>query len=95
LFNKYAILLLYFFDKNKKNNLIITKIIREVYLINNLKTNILIESSLINFEEITINVASKSIFINSCDVIVLIKVKTSRIIIYILIYIKKTIIISS
>ena len=88
-------MLLYFFDKNKKNNLIITKIIREVYLINNLKTNILIESSLINFEEITINVASKSIFINSCDVIVLIKVKTSRIIIYILIYIKKTIIISS
>ncbi len=37
----------------------------------------LIRNDFINFEEITIDVASKSIYISNCDVIILIKVKIS------------------
>lgn len=54
-----------------------TKITQEVHLMNDFKINMLIENNLIDFEEIIIDVVSKSIFINNCDVIVSIKVKTS------------------
>jgi len=91
LLNKYIILLLYFSNKDEKKNLVITKIIREVYLINNFKTNMLIKNDLIDLKEITINVISKLIFINNCDDIVFIKVRTSCIVIYTSIHIRKTI----
>jgi len=80
--NKYVILSLYFSNKDRKKNLIIAKIICKVYLINNLKTNILIKNNLIDSKEIIININNKLVFINSCDVIVLVKVKTSRVVIY-------------
>jgi len=91
--NKYAILLLYFLDKNKKSNLVIAKIVREINLVNNLKTNILIKNNFIDFERITINIASKFVYISNCNIIISIKVKTSRVVIYISIYIRKTIIV--
>jgi len=75
--NEYAILSLYFFSKNNEDNLVMTKITQEVHLMNDFKINMLIENNLIDFEEIIIDVVSKSIFINNCDVIVSIKVKTS------------------
>ncbi len=93
--NKYIILSLYFSNKDRKKNLIIAKIIRKVYLINNLKTNILIKNNLIDSKEITIDINNKLVFINSCDVIVLVEVKTSCVVIYTLVYVKKTITISS
>jgi len=92
--NEYAILLLYFFNKDKKENYAITKITRKVYLVDNLKTNMLIENNLIDFKRININVASKSTFINSCDVTISIKVKTSRVVVYTSMHVRKTIIVS-
>jgi len=54
----------------------------------------LIRNDLINFEKIIIDVASKSIYISNCDVIISIEVKISQVVIHTLIYIRKTIIVS-
>jgi len=87
--NKYVIVFIYFSNKDKNENFVIAKITREVYLVENLKINILIKNNLIDFEKIVINIIDKLIFINNCNVIVFLKVKTSRVIIYTLKYVKK------
>lgn len=72
-----------------------TRIIREIHLVDDLKTNMLIENDLIDFEEITIDVTSKSIYIDSCDVIISMKVKISRIVVRTSMHARKTMIVSS
>jgi len=82
--------LIFFLEiKNKKQ--VFTKIIRKIYIISNLKTNILIKNNFINFKKIIINIVSKFAYIKSCIVIVDLKVKTICIIIYKQVYIKKAI----
>ena len=86
--NKYAISSMYFLNiKNEKRAL--AKITREIYLIDNFKTNILIENNLINLEKIVINIINKFAHINNYDVIVNLKAKTTRTIVYERVYIKK------
>ena len=83
-----------FFDK--KNEIVVKiMIIREIYLIDNLKTNMFIDNDLMKLKKIDINVTKKSIHIDNCDVIVVLNVKTSRIIVHTSIYVRKTIIVSS
>lgn len=64
---------------------------REIYLIDNLKINMLIENNLIDFEKIVIDVASKFAHIDNCDVIVNLKVKITRIVVHERIYVKKVV----
>ena len=46
------------------------RILREIHLINNLKTYILIENNIIKLKEIVLNINKNKAFINSCDIII-------------------------
>lgn len=59
-----------FISKVKKNNIrVLYRIIREIHLINNLKTYILIENNIIELKEIMLNISKSKTFISSCDII--------------------------
>ncbi len=92
--NKYAIVFI-FFSKIKNRKQAFAKITREIYLIDNLKTNILIKNNFIDFEKIVINIISKFVYIKSCVVIVNLKIKTTCTIVYKQVYVKKAINVSS
>ena len=92
--NKYAISLIFFLDiRNKKQAL--AKIIRKIYRIDNLKANIFIENNLIDSKKIAINIVNKFSYIDGCNIIVNLEVKTTFTIIYKQVYIKKIVNISS
>ena len=81
--------------KNIKNNKSITSILRrEIHLINNFKTNMLINNNVINVENIVVDSIKKKTFIINIDVAVLIKVKLSKTLIQRSIHIRKIIIVS-
>ena len=81
--------------KEKKNDKSITSVFRrEVHLINNLKANMLINNDVIEFENIMINSVKKQTFIINTDVIISIKVKSSKNNIQRFVHIRKTIVIS-
>ena len=91
---EYAILSMYFFDQ--KNDVTIkTKITREIHLIDNLKTNMLLNNDVIESEKIDVNISNKSIYIDSCEVIVSLEVRTSRVIVQISIHARKITVIFS
>ena len=66
--DKYAICSMYFSSTNKNDNKILTKIIKEIHLMNNLKTNLLIENDVLKPESIDIFTFTSSTFIKSCNV---------------------------
>ena len=94
MFDEYVIIDIYFL-KHKNDNAIIIKITRETHLIDDLKINMLIENDCIDFKKIIVDVANNIVYINSCDVIVAMNVKISRIIVQIFVHARKTIIVSS
>ena len=52
-----------------KNNIrILYRILREIYLINNLKTYILIENNIIELKEIVLNISKSKAFIDSYNI---------------------------
>ena len=82
--------------KNMKNDKLITFVFRrEIHLIDNFKINIFINNDVIDVEKIIINSIKRETFIINIDVIVSIKVKSSKISIQRLVHIRKIIIISS
>ena len=86
----YAIYIIHF----KKNDKSITLMFRrEIYLINNFKTNMFINNDIINSKNIIINSIKKQTFINNINVIILIKVKLSKNNIQRLIHIRKIIVV--
>lgn len=89
--NKYVIVSLYFLSKNKNENVVITKIIRKVYFVDNFKANMLIKNNLLDLERITIDVAWKFAYIKSYDIIMKIEIKTTRTIVYERVHSRKTI----
>jgi len=92
--DKYAIVLIFFLEiKNDKQ--VFAKITCKMHLINNFKTNMLIENNVIDFEKIVINIVSKFVYIKSCIVIVNLKVKTICTIVYKRVYVKKVVNVSS
>ena len=93
MFDKYVIIDMYFL-KYKSDNSVMIKITRETHLINDLKVNMLIDNDCIDFEKIIINFAKNIVYINSCDVIVAVNVKTFRIIVQISVYARKIVIMS-
>ena len=68
--DKYAIVSMYFFEKNKNDKIVKTKIIRKVHLMNNLKTNMLIENDVLKLKKFDIFISISSVYIDSCDVII-------------------------
>ena len=46
------------------------RILKEIYLINNLKTYILIKNNIIELKEIVLNINKSKAFIDSCDIII-------------------------
>ena len=85
---KYVILFIYFFDQ-KNNNSIKIKIIKEIHLIDNLKTNMLFENDVIEFKKIDVNIFKKTIYIENCEIIVNLKIRTFKIIVQISIHVRK------
>ena len=66
--DKYAIVFMYFEEKNKIDDTVKTVIIREIHLIKNLKINLLIENDILEFELIDISTFTNIAYIESCDV---------------------------
>ena len=55
----------------------------------------LLNIDLIDLKKIDINISNKKIYIDSCDVITFLKIKTFRIIVQTFVYVRKTIVVSS
>ena len=68
--DKYAIVSMYFLEKNKNDKIFKTKIIRKIHLMNNLKTNMLIENDVLESKKFDIFISISSVSIDSCDVII-------------------------
>ena len=71
-----------------------TKIVKNIYLINELKINMLIDNNFIKSKKIKINVANNFVYIDNCEITIFLNVKTSRKIVHILIHARKIIIVS-
>ena len=72
---------MYFSNKNKNGNFVKTIITKKIYLIDNLKVNMLINIDLIKSKKIDINIFNRTIYINSCEIIVFLKIRTLRIVV--------------
>ena len=91
---EYVILSMYFSDQ--KNNVTVkVKIIREIHLIDNFKTNMLLSNDVIESEKIDVSISNKSIYIDNCEIIVNFEVRTSRVIVQTSIHARKTTIVFS
>lgn len=69
-FTKFIYILIYFSKMIKNFNDIaaFTFVIRETYLINNLKVKMLIKTDFLNLEDFIIDIKNKTIMIESCKV---------------------------
>ena len=72
--NKYIIFNIYIFGI-KKSKPVKAFIIKKAYIVNDLKTKILIEVDIIGFELINISVVCKTAYIGSCEIDILISIK--------------------
>lgn len=62
----------YFFAISNKGQKVVTYICHKLYLVNNLKTNILIKNDIIDTEGITINIVKKKAYVSGCKALFLI-----------------------
>ena len=91
---EYIILFMYFSDQ--KNDVTIKiKIIKKIHLIDNFKINMLLNNDVINSKKIDINISNKSIYIDNCEIIVNLKIRTFCEIVQISIHARKITIIFS
>ena len=64
-------MILILISKVKKNNIrVLYRILKEIYLISNLKTYILIKNNIIKLKDIVLNINKSKTFIDSYDIIV-------------------------
>ena len=73
--DKYVIVFMYFFEKDKNDTTVKAKIIRKIYLINDLKTNMLLENDVLNSKKFDIFTFTSSTYIESCEIIISIFIK--------------------
>ena len=73
----YVIVFIYFNDE-KNDKLIKTKIVKKIHLINELKINMLIDNDFIESKKIKINVINNFVYIDNCEIIIFLNVKTFR-----------------
>ena len=93
--NEYVIVFIYIFDRDKNENVVKIMIIKKIHLIDNFKINMLFEIDLIESKKIDISVFNKTTYIDNCDVIASLKIKTSRIVVRTSMYAWKIIVVSS
>ena len=92
---EYVIVFIYFVDKNTVDKKIKTCFRREIHIVDDLKTNMLIENDIIDSKNFIINLNNKTVRINNCDVIVSIEIRSLKIsTIQLSIHLKKIIIVS-
>ena len=65
---KYVKILVYFLEQ-KNDEMILTCVIKEIYLINNFKAHLLIENDFLESKDFTIDINNRKISIVNCDVI--------------------------
>ena len=68
--DKYMLILIYLLDLKRNDYKALTYIIREIYLINNLKVNLLIRNDIIKSKKIILNVSKNEVYINNYDIII-------------------------
>ena len=68
--DKYAIVFIYFENKNKFDDVVKAMISREIHLIKNLRMNLLIENNILEFEYINIFTFTNTAYIESCEIII-------------------------
>ena len=94
--NEYVIILIYIYDKD---DVIDEKIwacfIKEVHIIDDLKINILIENDIDGSKDIIVFIENCIAHINSCDVIISLKIKIIETVVAKSIHLRKIIVISS
>ena len=73
--NKYVILSMYFEDI-KTNKFVKTIITRKIHLVKDFKTNLLIENDILNSKKIDISNFTKTTYIDHCEIIISIIIKT-------------------
>ena len=66
---------IYFLNKRNDKNIRV-KIIKKTYLINNLKTKMLLRIDIIDFKKIDIIILRNQAYIESCDIIIKIDLKS-------------------
>ena len=93
--NEYVIVFMIFIKKNDKSNDVRVMFRREVHIKNNLKINIFMRNKIISSKKIFINFENDIARINSCNVIIFIKMRIFNKAIFKLIHLRKTIIIFS
>ena len=74
--DKYVIVPMYFLEKNKSETMIKVKRTKKVHLISILKANMFIKNDVLKSKKFDIFISISSIYIDSCDVIILIFIKS-------------------
>ena len=93
--NEYIIIFMIFTEKDDKSNDVRVMFRRETHIMNNLKVNIFMKNEIINFEEIFIDFDKVTARINSCNIIISIKMRTFNKTVSKSIHLRKTITIFS
>ena len=92
---EYVVVFIYFVDKNTIDKKIKTCFRREIHIVDDLKTNMLIENHIIDSKNFIINLNKKIARINNCDVIVSIEIQSFKLsTIQLFVHLKKIIVIS-
>ena len=73
--DKYVIVFMYFLEKDKDDTTVKAKIIREIHLINDLKTNMLLKNDVLNSKKFDIFTFTSSAYIENCEIIISIFIK--------------------
>ena len=66
---------MYFVDTDDKRRKVKTLITKEIHLIDNLKTNMLIDNDILRSKFIDISTFTKSTYVNSCEITIFIRMK--------------------
>ena len=64
-----------YFSETKDEKRILTQITKEIYLMNDFKTNLLIENDFFELKDFTINISNRKATIVNCDVIINLSIK--------------------
>lgn len=72
--DRYAIISIYFKNKNKFDKNVRIMIIKEIHLINDLKINILLENYILNSKLFDISMLTATAYIENCNVTISIKI---------------------
>ena len=76
--DKYAIILIYFKEKNQQKNEVRAMTIKKIHLINDLKINILLENNIFDFELFDIFMSTNTTYIESCKITISINITTTH-----------------